>query len=494
MYLYLIASGFGGHKYHLQNLVKADSSGITMLRQWPGSVFVSECLALLFLAASFSSLSNDRISIRFIHTEVQPDRQETILLLLNAFEKLHDNTDVEVILAEENQIDNDLEILARSGNLPDLIYASSHVISGLAQKNLLDTKSTGTALMDIGQHRFYPGTLQVLANSKGFFAIPYNNWVQGIWYRKDWFDQAGLAAPDTWNNILTAARHFYKPELNQYGVLIGTMADNYAEQVFTQLAISNKAYIFDTKGNLVFNSPEMGETLDFYKELAKFTPPGEQTWRARDYYIQGKLAMFFYSTFIMDDLALSEAAQSSLSNRYFPELGETAFDPELVDKTDAVMVINQRRPSSYGSMNALALSKSDNKNRSEAAGKLLRYLYNPSTYILFLHMAPGGMNSVFEDIVRDPHYLDDPLYLFQRYGQQKIIDITESQEKIQTFSMLDGTPHPEADETFNRQIIPRMINKVIVENLSTQEALDWAEERIKTVVENFRSQSSSEQE
>ena len=69
---------------------------------------------------------------------------------------------------------------------------------------------------------------------------------------------------------------------------MGTKAEAYAEQCFTQFAMSNGAGLFDKDGNLVFNSPEMKEAIDFYAELAKYNPPGPQTWRARDYYLRAK--------------------------------------------------------------------------------------------------------------------------------------------------------------------------------------------------------------
>ena len=132
--------------------------------------------------------------------------------------------------------------------------------------------------------------------------------MQGIWYRTDWFEEAGLAPPSTWETIEKAAEHFYDINNNQYGILVGTTEENYMEQCFTQIAISNNARIFDKNGNIVFNSPEMREAVEYYTNLAKFNPPGPQTWRARDYYLQGKMAMFFYSTYIMDDLAILENA------------------------------------------------------------------------------------------------------------------------------------------------------------------------------------------
>ena len=75
-----------------------------------------------------------------------------------------------------------------------------------------------------------------VAGSGNYYALPYHGWVQGIWYRADWFKNAGLDPPDTWENILKAAKTFYKPEQNQYGILVGTKPEAYSEQCFTHFA------------------------------------------------------------------------------------------------------------------------------------------------------------------------------------------------------------------------------------------------------------------
>ena len=38
--------------------------------------------------------------------------------------------------------------------------------------------------------------------------------------------------------------------------------------------------------------------------LAKYNPPGPQNWRARDYYLQGKMGMFFYSTYTNGEIRI----------------------------------------------------------------------------------------------------------------------------------------------------------------------------------------------
>ena len=96
----------------------------------------------------------------------------------------------------------------------------------------------------IGKDRFYLGSLMMVESPDpgNYYGLPYHGWVQGIWYRADWFKKAGLAPPNTWENILNAAKTFYKPEKNQYGILVGTKAENYAEQCFTHFALSTIAF------------------------------------------------------------------------------------------------------------------------------------------------------------------------------------------------------------------------------------------------------------
>ncbi len=190
-----------------------------------------------------------------------------------------------------------------AGTTPQLIEVNSEIIMALGEEGIVDEKTHQGVINDIGKNRFHKGALTTLTSPSGdYYGLPYHGWIQGIWYRKDWFDEKGLAAPNTWENIETAAKALTDKANNQYGILVGTKQDSYTEQVFTQLALSNNAAEFDAKGNLIFNSAETLETIEYYNELAKYNPPGPQNWRARDYYLQGKMAMFFYSTYIMDDL------------------------------------------------------------------------------------------------------------------------------------------------------------------------------------------------
>lgn len=122
----------------------------------------------------------------------------------------------------------------------------------------------------------------------------------------------------------------------------------------------------------------MKEAVAYYAELAKNTPPGPQGWRARDYYLQGKMAMFFYSSYIMDDLAIEENAKDSLTGDNFADLEGKNFDPELVTNTRLASTITNTQGAGYGTIVSLAIPKHGDAAKAAAAEKFIRYLLPPT--------------------------------------------------------------------------------------------------------------------
>lgn len=439
---------------------------------------------VLFAQAQTEAVEKGPVSIEFWTTETQSDRMATIQVLVDTFTALNPNISINVIPVDENDLATQAQTAKATGTLPALFEGPAETVVAFGTQNMLDIATTTQLIKSIGTDRFYSGPLRVLeTTTKGqYYALPYHGWVQGLWYRADWFKEAGLAPPESWEDILAAARYFYKPEMNQYGILVGTLPEAYTEQCFTPIAMSNGAALFTADKTLVFNSPQMKEAIAFYAELAKYNPPGPQTWRARDYYLQGKMAMFFYSTYIMDDLAVQEVAAGSLTGENFSDLQGTTFDPELVNNTEIASMVYHRFPAGYGTVVALGLFNQTDRAKTEAARKFIEYLYTQNAYITFLHMAPGGMNPMLKEIATNPRFQNDPSGLFKRYGQKKMAEIIDGLENVRTFSIVEGTRIEEASEITAKQIIPQMLYKITQENMPVDTAMSWAEAEMRKLL------------
>ncbi|ADZ90977.1 ABC transporter substrate-binding protein [Marinomonas mediterranea] len=430
----------------------------------------------------FSQLAN-ATTVEFWTAQTQTDRMQTIELLASTFEALNDGVTVNIVPVDENEMATQMAAAVAAGTTPQLVEVNSEIIMALGEEGIVNTKVHDSVVADIGKERFHKGALTTLTSPDDqYYGLPYHGWIQGIWYRKDWFDEKGLAAPNSWENIEAAAKALTDKANNQYGILIGTKQDSYTEQVFTQLALSNNAAEFDEKGSLIFNSPATLETIEFYKTLSQYNPPGPQNWRARDYYLQGKMGMFFYSTYIMDDLALAEVAKGSLTSENFKELSGGTFDPNLVKNTAFAPIISHKSAASYGTLSGLVALKTSDMTQSDATKDFIEFMYDPASYITFLHMAPGGMNPMLKGIAEDPAYLDDPNGVFKLYGADKMKKIVSGFDDIRSFSVVKGKTFPESGEIFAKSVIPRMLYSVAIENEAPQAALDEAEQEMKAII------------
>jgi len=444
---------------------------------YPRTTLFMTSFMLALLSALFMSLSahaQNCTVIDFWTTETQPTRLATIRYLAQAFNACNPDARVNVTALEENAVRH-LNNIADQEVKPDLLGCSSAMVMSMAHKGQMDMSATDEIIHEIGEKHFSKGILHRLANDRGeYCGIPLCGWVQGIWYRKDWFEKAGLEPPDTPKRILAAARALHDPARNRYGILIGSREDVYAEQVFTHLALANGVSEYSPDGDVVFDSPNTVKTLQLYRELNNYAPPGQQYWRGRDFYLQGRLAMMFYSTFIMDDLALPSSAANSLTPDNFPQLEGAPFDTELLENSGMIPVITGTRPASFGIIHALGIIRNRNMAKRKAVKQFVRFLYRQDAYITWLHMAPGGMLPVLRDVADSDDFYRDAQGVFRRYSHRKIRQIVKGLGSIDSFGFKDGTIIPKAAEVSAQGIIPSMIMRTLSGEFSPEQAVSWA--------------------
>jgi multiple sugar transport system substrate-binding protein len=199
--------------------------------------------------------------------------------------------------------------------------------------------------------------------------------------------------------------------------------------------------------------------------------------------MQGKMAGFFYSTYIMDDLALQEIMEGSLTGDNFPELTGADFDPELSDKTGFVPKISKLQPAGLGVVVSLGFFKQDDPAVTKAAKKFVEFLFTEDAYITFLHMAPGGMYPVLKKIAGNEKFLNDPKGIYKHYGKDKMEEIVSGLENLMRFDVVEGNIIQAYGKIAAQQIIPQMIYKITQEGMSVDKAMSWAEQEMKKAME-----------
>jgi multiple sugar transport system substrate-binding protein len=126
----------------------------------------------------------------------------------------------------------------------------------------------------------------------------------------------------------------------------------------------------------------MLQTLEFYKTLTRFTPPGNLSWlHTRMDYLSGRTAMIIWSPFILDELSGLRRDQPVI-----PDItrGKPGF---LAKNTGFVSIIEGPKGSAqYGQINYLGITRDAHR----AAAKLWVEFLLSDGYLRWLAMAAEG--------------------------------------------------------------------------------------------------------
>jgi len=289
-----------------------------------GRLLLGSAISVALLAGSVSAET-----IRFWTTENQPDRMAKQVEMAEAFEAATGNK-VEVIPVDESDLGTRATAAFAAGDLPDVIYHTLQYALPWAEAGILDAEAATEVIEELGTRTFAPGALAMAAYEDEVASVPVDGWTQMIVYRADLFAEKGLEPPNSYANVQAAIDALHNPP-EMFGFVAATKVDeNFMSQVLEHVFLANGVSPVGPDG---FKPLELGpttEVLDFYKAIAKASPPGELYWKqSREIYFAGGAAMIIWSPFILDELA-------GLRDSAPPTINDDPTSGELASKTGIV--------------------------------------------------------------------------------------------------------------------------------------------------------------
>lgn len=398
---------------------------------------------------------------------VEPDRQVILNQLADDF--MVNNPDVKVVIVpvSEDDFPEKLAEAKESNTLPDTIRVGFEHVGGWTLDGILDPEAATEVIEELGEDTWGVGTLELFKSpgGGGYASVPTDGWLQGIWYRKDLFEAAGLQSPSTWSAILNACETLNRPSEGFYGIMLGT----HPEAIYTQQCYEHFALSFDVKAfdyytrEPVLDTLEQETVLDFYTKLAEYTPPQPITWmEANEYYLTGKSAMMMYSTYIIDDIL-------GVDKRDWTPI------PSLAEKTGFVSTIEGAigKKSAWGELYSFGITTTADK---EAAKSWIKYILEERLYdyvsISIVGMMPARTNIV--ESWKEHEY-------FQEYAPGLADQISFGFNYIKRWGYQDGKVFPAVSKLYSELLIPRAIEKILKGNLTSSEAAKWMQEQMEAL-------------
>ena len=418
--------------------------------------------------------SGEETVIEFWTTDNVEERVDTYEAVAEAYMAENPGVEIRIIPIEEAGVTQRISTAQAANRLPDIVRMGVERVSAFAADGLLDEEAATAVINSIGEDDFRAGPLQMVTDpaTDMYAAVPYDGWIQAIWYREDVFEEAGLEPPITWEQIQTACESLPGTGNLLYGMTIGTdPGQNYGHQIFEQVAISNNAWPFDEAGNVTMNTPEMIEALEFYTSLQSCSPPGPQYWRgAREAYELDQSGMLFYSTYIMDDLVEGSGTDEGNIDIAVEDLAaKTGFAPQMEGPNGSA---------SYGQLVTLAIMQ----GADPQAQDVVEYFLSEG-YTDVLALAPFGKVPVRQGAVEEWKTLSP---YFENYDPETLDQIANGYESMQRWLFrpdYDATQRAVIGDIEGRLLIPTVVSNIALEGTMTPEqAAEFLQTEVETML------------
>jgi multiple sugar transport system substrate-binding protein len=292
------------------------------------------------------------------------------------------------------------------------------LVHSLANDGITDSDAAADVIDELGRDTFSERGLELVESDGEPVAVPSDSWTQFLLYRKDLFDEAGLAPPTTFEAIRTAALTLTGG--GRVGIVAGTNAgDSFTQQSFEHLALANGCQLVDPNGNITLDSAACVGTFAFYVDLIRnASVDGEQDADStRAAYLAGDAAMAIWSSFILDELA-------GLRDDVAPTCPECRQDISYLSKNSGIVTAiegpDAAEPTQFAEVTSFAIARDA---RTDDAERFVEFMMSDG-YVDWLALAPEGKVPLRTGDQQQPNRFTDAWTNLET-GQDRSVPLSE---------------------------------------------------------------------
>lgn len=143
----------------------------------------------------------------------------------------------------------------------------------------------------------FPIWLEAASYNGKLYGLPYDGEATLLLYRSDLYGAKNIAVPQTFDDLLEAARRLHDPANNFFGGNFGYHIRLINMYIWPSIFRAYGGEWFDKAGNPTVNSKQSIDATSYYVEfLTKYGPPGVANWNwpeSLDAFVTGRLAQTF---------------------------------------------------------------------------------------------------------------------------------------------------------------------------------------------------------
>ena len=315
--------------------------------------------------------------------EGQPDRIAALQADLRDF-TAKTGVKTKVVAIPDGQLSTLITNAAAAGKLPDVVAAVPAADTlNYAKQGVFDPSAAQDVVDKLGADTFSKKAIQLVSTDGKVAGVPSDGWGQLLIYRKDLFEQAGLSAPKTLEDVQADAAKLNKPGMA--GITLATKpGDEFTAESFEAVALAAGCQLVDGSGNVTLDSPACVNAFKYYANLAQsYSVKGNQDVDStRGTYFAGRAAMIMWSPFLLDGMA-------GLRKDTRPSCPQCKNDRSFLAKNSGLvgpLGSAGHPPAQFGQVSTFSITTKAKKAASEA---LVEYLMSDG-YARWLALSPQG--------------------------------------------------------------------------------------------------------
>lgn len=222
--------------------------------------------------------------------------------MIAAFEAKYPNITVTTVGYPFNQMRDQLLVSSAGGSPPDVAQVHSLWIAPLAEASLLRPLEGLLAAETLND--YYPALLEGKRYNGDLLAVSWAPSPIIVYYNKTLLEQAGVEVPQTWDELIAAARAVADLGVDAngntiYGLGIASQKLAGAGYFFLPFLWNNGAELVNDQGQIVLDSPEavsaFSEVADLFAD--EVSPAGVEIRDLRNLFAQGQMGFHFDGEF-----------------------------------------------------------------------------------------------------------------------------------------------------------------------------------------------------
>lgn len=227
--------------------------------------------------ALFGSDSSDGVTLRLWDTDTRPERTANLKQLITLFERDNPGIRVSYLGLPTDQYMQKLNTAIATRSTPDLFTPKASDVAALVAQGAL--APLDQRLADAGLEAQLSGQMLTISRSAApdgkLYLTPATSLADVIYYRADWFAEAGLKAPATWAEFDAAARRLTDTGKGRFGYTLrggNGFFSQFVEMVYPRAGVSTH---FRADGSSTLDDPAVIDACEQYVALF-----GRQTARS----------------------------------------------------------------------------------------------------------------------------------------------------------------------------------------------------------------------